>query len=882
MAFSKKEQEEFEKLYGFSPPGSTSQQSAPVKKSSFSKKEEDEFTKLYGFSPSGSTSTIPKPSSTPAQPRGNNLKVVGDFLGNVAQSIIPGSRYTYENYIKPNLGAGITQKHEYPPLRNIPIEGTKDLFNLIKGLPHFLTTSFMKPALTAYEAIPSSLRGGSDIAGQGYDYSQAVKNPVGKWLLKDQTSIQSGQKQYEAAGATNPLVSYGLPVTEEALSILGVKGALDVPGKMTRGTQKRAAVPAAQGMLGVDQLPTERGPVVPLPKENVPAFIRKGQEGNYTPINPATGESMVPIPKLPSQEKVAMGSAMTDRPQNMPVPDEMAKAKEPLMPWEEEVAPSNQQLALETLKKNREARRTVIPEAPKVIPELPDEILRISDARKALGVPEMKNIEAPIDAPKSDIGLHDFIRDPERVLAKTGVYEQARAMHQDYLDTVSNIGKTVNETAGKLKEKSASDYKIGKFLNEHTSTQIDEMVKAGETGGLTPQEFQAANTIRTISDQLFDVSGLPKEAYIDTYITWLRDQVQAGALPGWESYIPKEISSRFTRARVLSEAPEKISAVQSFRAYVPSMIRQVVYNQYLPKMRELINELPENKRAYANMLVEDMFGQSQWHDTITENWLKSHGIDLGSNPTTRADIALSNQLYRGTIGANFTTMAKNLIQNINTAAEVGILPTIKGMARLTTKKGRELVAKSKVVDEFDQMFEKDAPIKGKIDTVLFAPMKWSEYINRGTSFLAAYHKAIKMGLGEKAAMAEGIRVSNHTQFVYGVLGKSPVFNRIPFGRTIRMFSSYPMKEIEFLNQLRKTNKGGLLRFTMLAGLGTLLIGPEDFVPQPVSAVPLLQGRNPGVELITSLLSGNPERIIKAYSNLIPANSGVVRPLTSED
>lgn len=253
----------------------------------------------------GTSSVIPRPTTTTApskksappatqQPKGRNLQVIGDWLGNLAKSVVPGlgeawreAKSGENNPLAPNAPL-------IPPFAyKLPLAIGKDVANLVKGVPGFLRNTVMTPAKSIYEATPR----GKPISGQSYDYSQSVDNPVGKWLLKDSRSIQSGQKEYEQMGATNPAVSYGLPVIEELLGLLGSKGILNVGAKGFRkaktvvGDVGKVPDPVTGEMIKPGTTLSEPAPVEAVPK---PGTVL--EKGRITSPWTTTEKAKVPVP----------------------------------------------------------------------------------------------------------------------------------------------------------------------------------------------------------------------------------------------------------------------------------------------------------------------------------------------------------------------------------------------------------------------------------------------------------------------------------------------------------------------------------------------------------------------------------------------------------
>jgi len=111
----------------------------------------------------------------------------------------------------------------------------------------------------------------------------------------------------------------------------------------------------------------------------------------------------------------------------------------------------------------------------------------------------------------------------------------------------------------------------------------------------------------------------------------------------------------------------------------------------------------------------------------------------------------------------------------------------------------------------------------KVTGVLFDMI---EKGNRKHAFLSGYLKAKAKGLDEEAAIKEGIKVVHKTQFRYGKLG-TPKVLRDPYGRVILQFTSYPIKQAQFLYDLYKKDPIAFIRYLGYAIGGSMAL--EDLL-----------------------------------------------------
>lgn len=225
-------------------------------------------------------------------------------------------------------------------------------------------------------------------------------------------------------------------------------------------------------------------------------------------------------------------------------------------------------------------------------------------------------------------------------------------------------------------------------------------------------------------------------------------------------------------------------------------------------------------KAYIDYWLDRVQGKA---DPITSMIEQNFGI------TDREQHALVRKLnvwtYRSLLGLALDTSFKNLGQNVNTAATFGALPTAKAMLQLLTPQGRQIFRDSGVMVDALSVFEQpnrafsQRRIWSKLDPILFAPMKASEFFNRGVAFHAALFEAANRGLKGEAARDFAKWATNKTQFRYDVADTNPYFNN-PVGKLFYQFHSYPTKQAYFLYNMAKQggDKSALIRHLMLTGM----------------------------------------------------------------
>lgn len=371
-----------------------------------------------------------------------------------------------------------------------------------------------------------------------------------------------------------------------------------------------------------------------------------------------------------------------------------------------------------------------------------------------------------------------------------------------------------------------------------------------EKYGLRDAAVDAAyGKVRVVLDKLAQVEGLPKGLRIGDYfphiglkagkkaIVLAEDAQAAFAVPAG-SWLPR--SSKETQGaiqKLISESsalgetfdPEHLLAIR-----VNAGLRKAYFNPMMSYWGPRLVNLSEGGKAYAQAYMNKLLGRPGKIWEGIDRFLSKvpwKGGTLSAAHMNKWQLAVTLNYYRGLLGLAMDTAFKNLTQAQNTVAELGFRNTAKGAARLfmetiLTPEARKVFKNAGVIDDYEHIVagSMDRINRSKafkmFDAILFSPMKFSEYLNRGTAFHAGLIDAYKRGLTGPRAVEFAKKMVDKTQFRYGVTNTSPYLQN-PFGKLWYQFSSYPMKEVEFINEILKDpDKKKLYRF--LAFHGALL------------------------------------------------------------
>ena len=252
-----------------------------------------------------------------------------------------------------------------------------------------------------------------------------------------------------------------------------------------------------------------------------------------------------------------------------------------------------------------------------------------------------------------------------------------------------------------------------------------------------------------------------------------------------------------------------MNLVDVLQSRISTGLRKAYFNPVVEDVLKRFEKAPEAVKTYIQAYCERIQGRpgiiEQWLERNLDRAFKSfYYPGMGSKWQGR----LTVMYYRGLLGGAVDTAFKNLFQVRNPIIEVGFLNTLEGVTDMMGPTGRAAFKKAGALDEYLISVDQHANAltsKGfvkTLDAVLFAPMKFSEYLNRGISFHAGLAEAASKGYRGQEAIDFARYVVQKTQFTYGVANTSPYIQN-PLVKLGYQFSSYPLKEWQFILQTLK-------------------------------------------------------------------------------
>ena len=406
----------------------------------------------------------------------------------------------------------------------------------------------------------------------------------------------------------------------------------------------------------------------------------------------------------------------------------------------------------------------------------------------------------------------------EKVIADEGlgaVYHNVRAFYDGAAEKLTRMGQKGFEKGAPV-----AGY------HQRVYPNLTKSVEEGIELGFITEKDGAGILARANKDPLGFLSPQELDHYDSKSIWWqqMADRTLDEPLPGMS-----------------------LDLIEGLNSYTMGFLRKVYTEPAIRAANQLGTKLPRTRKRYLNLLMKRMRGAE-----IVEEELLNSSLNImrerffmkpTARPATRAALTITRQFYRGLLGGNLGFFLKNMSQGINTAVEQGPMNFMRGASMLvanpvvdvkTGMRFRDVVSSRNLLTDFKSIMEKNTAFGktwvDKFDDVIFQPAHMSEYLNRGIAFGAGMTDRMRKGGFATAremfenpdAWADAIRyghaIANETQFIYGVLGRSPVAGS-PIGRMGLQFFSWPVKQYQFIkNGIVDEGAMFMMRFTLMSGM----------------------------------------------------------------
>ena len=417
------------------------------------------------------------------------------------------------------------------------------------------------------------------------------------------------------------------------------------------------------------------------------------------------------------------------------------------------------------------------------------------------------------------IGFFDKWTTPSIVMRRLGVYKE----YKNLIKTYENYLKELPGNMERIKQWSKS---VSKESNQRIFSYLD-----GEKIELTAEEMRVAGEIKNWLAQWADRLGMEQDARLSDYITHIFPRGKSGEIPEEIATLirnktAKSIYDPFLLHRQGAEGYIKDTWL-ALEAYVKRATRKVNIDPGLEEFNKATAHLTEASiLEFIEKRISALNMRPTTLETDMDNQLRKFFPNIGPRPTMAITYYTRKMISAAKIAGSAVTFGKNLTQGINTFTELGGRYATSGYIQLAANRGKELKENSVIRDSFieDRVATAKDRFVNKADQVMFLNMTSSELINRGAAYYGAKSKFLdgkitpkeyELAFGEKQpanykpteqdAIEYGKFVSEKTQFLFGPL-ETQHYVSGPIAKTMTQFSSYGLKQTEFMVQLIKNRE----------------------------------------------------------------------------
>ena len=553
-------------------------------------------------------------------------------------------------------------------------------------------------------------------------------------------------------------------------------------------------------------------------------------------------------------------------------------------------------------------------------------------------------------AKRSITDLHIF--EPKTVLGGTETWNTLSSGDRRHTKRLEDTAEFMRERFGFLTKKEnldlnrrltmAGDGRLTDLLDDgsrkylyQTSDDAGKIVRSDEVI-LSADEAIVLDRGRAIFDEFAvelrdaGVKGFEKgKPVIQDYFPRLfrKEMLKDGIPEDMLDVVNPNVMFRHALPRVMREqlAEESVPLFTDvLEAYTRGAIRKLEFEPALKQALKSSKELRPMQQSYVNDLIKVLKGQPGKLEKGLDLAIDT-GLDMArripgvaikeiNRPAYKLSLGLSRAFHRSLLGGMFSSGMYNFGQSINTASRFGVMPTLRGLARHLTKEGRQEFEDARIMSDMVEFFgnpnkfnDRIARMSGGIlknwDDVLMAPIHVTEHHNRGIAFHTGMGLALdKRGIRSyqqmktlpekirKEILAEAIDAVETTQFIYGKLGMSPLFQQ-PGMRNATTLVTFPAKQAQFMVQQMKDDPTGIARYLIMSGwitrMNREMLGidadhafgfgfiPDDIGPMPIAGPEINMLWNVGLAMASNSPREQKQIMNELYGQMSQLVAGAV-------
>lgn len=383
---------------------------------------------------------------------------------------------------------------------------------------------------------------------------------------------------------------------------------------------------------------------------------------------------------------------------------------------------------------------------------------------------------------------------------------------------------------------------------------------------LNAKEKKVAQEVDRFFEEAADKLGIQDtKAYMQGYAPHVfPKQLFEGSIP--QQFMGLQVAGNVMFAHLLKRVGAKgyIESVDmALDSYLTGYARKLTIQPAIDVMKQINSGLPSVKGRYGDLFINEVAGKPGLVEKALDPVMDQLQTQLKwtRRPAQQA-VAITTMMNFGMLAGNVGFFMKQMFQTINAAAVTSPLHVLKGLGWLaTSKEGRAWAKSLNLGEEFVRL--REAQIGVDVLDNLPKPYRIALRKREDGSFLrvgdlvsnvagfgdtVARSISLATGVSDYAAKAgkpievlmrdplqaakaleHGLRVSEATQFVYGVTGRNPVLPAFFGGEVSRlatMFQSYYMKQASFVLKHSTKDFGFALDWLLYTGMAQRLAASE--------------------------------------------------------
>lgn len=445
----------------------------------------------------------------------------------------------------------------------------------------------------------------------------------------------------------------------------------------------------------------------------------------------------------------------------------------------------------------------------------------------------LKNDPTPVNR---KVGIFDYLRTPDRILAKVGLKPHADLLRKQYEGYLKELPKNIQKITDWAK----------RVPDPKSSERIFKVLDGDNTLRLSKEENAIADEVQQWLKQWATRLRLPGPARISNYIThifeedFIKKEFDEDLAKIIRDKVPGSVYDPFLEKRLGARGYIE-DVFRAMDTYVKRATRKVYLDPALNAIQEASTTMELSQYDYLKKKVAQINLRPTEIDNLLDNSIKQIvGYRFGARPTANITRLARRITQRAMIGLNVATSVKHLMQVTNTYAKLGTYYTFTGYTKMIWNlRSPEILDAGILKESFtqqDRVLSATKKFWEKTDKGLFVLIDTVDKINRVSTYFGAKAKGMSQGMSEGPAIEYAKKIVRDTHFSFSPID-TPVALSSDIARTLLQFISVPVKQAEFIVEMVQHKEyAGIIRYIVSTLLLTFVFAkifgfkPTDIIP----------------------------------------------------